>query len=178
MKKGFSLIEVLLIVALVAVTFAGIMALTQRILQLQNVVRNDFIAEGLLREGAELVKAIRNENVSSSLSFYQDLTPAATLDSTRIFALDWQGINAVAGTRDATHLFNVIAPYYTPARLKYTPGVSYQMTQGGNTPFARYFVAVYKLDGTRPYVQVDVTVYWEERGRGHTTHLRVKLYDQ
>ena len=183
MKKAFSLIEVLLIIALVAITFAGIMALTQRILQLENVVRNDFIAEGLLREGAELVTAVRNENASSSLAFFQDIWVAPTPPQTAyLFALDWQGVNYTGGFRDtANHVPAVTGASDVKAKTKYKASapsfLNYQLTQGDATVFSRYFKSTYKTDnGGRAYLDVEVIVYWEERGKGHSSNLHTKLY--
>lgn len=179
MKKGFSLIEVLLIVAIVAITFAGVMALTQKILQMENVVKNDFIAEGLLREGVELVKAVKNENVSSSLPYYTDLiTASPATGTTYMFALDWQGVNYNGG-RDSQHIYAISGAKDSRAVMKVSGAPYYQLATGNQTPFYRYFNSSYLSDsGARNYLYVDVVVYWEERGKGHTSHLHTKIFGE
>lgn len=187
MRKAFSLIEVLLIVAIVAVTFAGVMALTQRILQMENVVKNDFIAEGLLREGAELVRAVRSENVSSSLPFFKDMVAVDPMGmptpEVYSFAMDWQGVNYVDGIgRDASHIYQISGNRDPRAIVKMPNGPYYQMTGSPDTPFYRYFLVTYVPEGSaetlRYYLNIEVVVYWEERGKGHTSHLNTKLYGE
>lgn len=178
MKKGFSLIEIILIVALVSVTFVGVMGLTRRIMQMEHVVKNDFIAQGLLREGIELATAIRTENVSSSAPFWTDLSTAATNGSQRIFSADYNSINYSVRS---SNIKNVTTIKDNDARIKYdSNGKDYNIAVGNPTEFYRMFTGTYHdgtAEGSDPYVRVKVEVYWESYGKGHTQTLINDLYE-
>jgi prepilin-type N-terminal cleavage/methylation domain-containing protein len=184
-RPAFSLIEVLLVVALLAITFAGIMALTQRILQLENVVRNDYIAEGLLKEGVELAAAMRDENLSSGFQFYKDLVPncAAGNLGVQTFVVDWRGIDLVGAVRNSNFYSTGLSSLSdSKARVKYSTAYNYQKFDGADTVFYRSFDAFCmqedSLSGGRFFIKVDVRLYWEERGKGHFSHAVTKLYAQ
>ncbi|NCN25103.1 hypothetical protein GW935_00380 [Candidatus Falkowbacteria bacterium] len=191
---AFSLIEVILIVAMVAVVFVGVMSLTTRSLQMENVIKNDFIAQGLLREGVELAEAMRNENVVGSISFASGListttAPCDTGPCAHIVVFDWTNVptsnRATVSSTQITPALASLFPATSTARLKLSADIAsttpsfYQRTSGSDTPFYRYFEVSYDPNApdSKKFINVIVKVYWEERGKGHTSQVLSRLYD-
>lgn len=193
---AFSLIEVVLIVAMVAVVFVGVMSLTTRSLQMENVIKNDFIAQGLLREGVELAEAMRNENVINSISFASGLVstttaPCNTGACSNIAVFDWTNVpttnRATISSTQTTPALGSLFPATSTARLKLSADIAsttpsfYQRASGSDTPFYRYFDVSYVPasvnNNNRSFIDVIVKVYWEERGKGHISQVLSRLYD-
>lgn len=60
--KGFSLLEIIIAISLLAVGIAGAVALISRTISVGSVVRNQLVAWHLAQEGMEVVYNIRNTN--------------------------------------------------------------------------------------------------------------------
>ncbi len=76
-RPSFSLLEVILLIALVSVAFLGVSSLLRQTLQLEGLIKNDFIGNALADEGIALVEAMRNDNiVANSLLPFKDIANA------------------------------------------------------------------------------------------------------
>ena len=71
--KGFSLIEIITAVAILAVGISGSVALISRTISATSFVRNQFIAWQLAQEGMEVVHNIRNTNWVENVSWEDGL---------------------------------------------------------------------------------------------------------
>ena len=88
-ESGFSLLEIVVTLSLLAISLVAIITVAVKILQLENITENDFVAKGLLVEAVELAEAKRNDNVSNTLAFYTGLATNNVEGSTYSFAIDY-----------------------------------------------------------------------------------------
>lgn len=171
---GFSLLEIVVTISLVAVSLVAIISVATKILQVENVTENDFIAKGLLTECLELAEAHRNYNVTSSLPFYTDLTNLPPLSEGQVYTLriDYNndftqiGINGNGSVTDAS------------ARLNYDATNFYQYASGTPSKFYRMLKTSYHAGTTvhsTDYLDLECQLYWADRGRGSTQKLYTTL---
>lgn len=66
MKKGFSLVEVILVLGLISLSIVVLVSLAVSYLSILNSVRQRYIALNLAQEGLELIFALRNQNIAIS----------------------------------------------------------------------------------------------------------------
>jgi prepilin-type N-terminal cleavage/methylation domain-containing protein len=164
---GFSLLEIVVAISLLAITLVAIFSVVNKILQVSTVTENDFIAKGLLTEGGALAEAIRNNNVSSSLPFYTSLMTTPLADGkTYTMRIDYKGsTTSVTGISDSN------------AQLKYDSTNFYQYTSGTAVPFYRILYNTYHVSANRKWLEVQCQVYWSYHGQGSTQKLTTMLYN-
>jgi len=73
MNKGFTLIEIGMAVAIMAIGVVGIYALVPRITSVASISNNQFIASQLAKEGLEIVRNIRDSNWLAGNNFNNGL---------------------------------------------------------------------------------------------------------
>lgn len=150
--SGFSLLEIVVTLSLLAISLVAVITLATKILQVEYITENDFIAKGLLVEEVELAEAKRNANVATSTVFYSGMATSTVNGSTYSFALDYTGtVVAVGALPDAS------------ARLKYDDTNFYQLTNGTNTKFYRRIVSTYNTKN-KDSLEIEAQVYWADRG--------------
>lgn len=167
-ESGFSLLEIVVTLSLLAVSLVAIISVASKMLQVEHITENDFVAKGLLIEGVELAEAKRNANVAATpaLPFYTGLATSTTNGSTYSFALDYNWSTSTSGVLPNNN-----------ARLKYDDTNFYQLTTGTATKFYRRLVTTYKTKNTGS-VEVEAQVYWQDRGgKGNTQKLSSVLYN-
>ena len=79
-RRGFTLIELIIGMAIFAIGMTGILALLYGTIENSFVSRHEIVASNLLREEIELVKNIRNTNVRSYVDWDKnrvDTTPSS-----------------------------------------------------------------------------------------------------
>ncbi|MFH0840497.1 MAG: hypothetical protein V1865_00720 [bacterium] len=93
---GFSLVEIIIVTAIVTLSFMGIMSLVRRTIMLRSINQDNLIAGQLAAEGIELVKNVRNENwlQQSALGFTGKINannsvPNCAFSSTRTLPCDY-----------------------------------------------------------------------------------------
>lgn len=157
--SGFSLLEIVVTLSLLAISLVAIITVATKILQIEYITENDFVAKGLLIEGIELAEARRNLNVSSSTlgvpPFYQDLATTSPSDgSVYSFTLDYNGnFSQVGALPNAS------------ARLKYDDTNFYQLITGTDTKFYRRIVSTYNnTKNAKGSLDIEAQVYWADRG--------------
>jgi len=105
---SFSLLEILLLIALVGIAFVGVSNLLRQTLQLEGLAKNDFIANALADEGLALVKAMRLDNINytgvgAPLDVWQNIavttTPPALGPHYFVVDNDLKTINPTTGNR-------------------------------------------------------------------------------
>ena len=168
--KGFSLLEIMVAISLLAVSLVAIISVGTKILQVEHVTENDFIAKGLLVEGLEIAKAVRNSNINSLLPFYTSLTVASPTEGTVYnMRIDYTGTaNSVSSLTDPS------------AQLLYNSATFYQYVSGTPAIFYRMLKTTYHM-GTnivaKDWLDVESQVYWSDRGRGSTQKISITLYN-
>jgi len=74
MKRGFTLIEVIIAISVMATGVLGIYALVPKIVSISGTNLNKFVASQLAREGIEIVRNIRDTNWLEGVDFNGGLT--------------------------------------------------------------------------------------------------------
>ena len=150
---GFSLLEIVIVVFIVAIGLVGVISLTTQNLQAQTVNENKLIASGLAQEGVELARNWRDNN---------------WLDS-----VDWK--TGMAGTFSADYLSNkysVTGLNDNLARLKINASGFYETNSGTNSIFSRVITITDQGD----YLNVVCTVRWLSVNSANTYVAETQLY--
>jgi|GEM_PF-2198694 len=182
---SFSLLEILLLIALVGIAFVGVSNLLRQTLQLEGLAKNDFIANALADEGLALVKAMRLDNINydafgAPLDVWQDIAVTSTFPimNPHYFVVDndLKNLNPVAGTRP--YPANDLPGAYRldpAARLYFhdtVPAFKYYSHTDNAFPtnFYRMVIAIPEPYGgpTRFRVRVNVIVTLLYRGKTYT----------
>jgi|GEM_PF-1541119 len=170
--SAFSLLEITVVLALVAVSLMAIIALVNKVLQVENVTANDFIAKGLLTEGVELAEAKRNANVAVPQAFYSNLMSASPVNGTiYTMRIDYNGDSTEIGSGG-----NGLVTAAT-ARLQYDASNFYQYAPGTPSLFYRMLKNTYHIADGRDWLEVECQVYWSEHGHGSTQKMTMMLYN-
>jgi prepilin-type N-terminal cleavage/methylation domain-containing protein len=84
-KKGFSLAEVVIAVAVVGIGIVAVIVLISKSIQESIDIRNQIIAAQLAQEGVELVRWVRDDNVAKgNLPFSPSFPSGTNLDECRV----------------------------------------------------------------------------------------------
>ena len=145
-NSGFTLIETMLALAVLAIGFLGVYVAVRTSLNAAIATQNNLIASNLVQEGMELVHNMRDLDWKQSQSFGYFLTQA---QGTSPFIMDWTMSNLAAGSAN-------------PA-LKLDGSGRYNYTSGTDTPFKRQiYVSWQGVSGEQ--INVRTVVSWTERG--------------
>lgn len=99
-KKGFTIIEIVIVIFIIALSMVGIMSLVIQNMQVEYINKNMLIASQLVQEGLELVRNVRDNNwladynwktgdgVDPDTDIIGDQTYAITLDTSGITSID------------------------------------------------------------------------------------------
>jgi type II secretory pathway pseudopilin PulG len=108
-KKGFSLMEILVVLFIVSTTLIGIVSLIIQNIQVQSINKNNLIASSLAQEGLELIRQVRDDNWQKSRAFnyyiwdgsyvidYKNPIPVNTSDASmaKLYIMDGLYINNI-----------------------------------------------------------------------------------
>ncbi len=143
-NKGFTLLEVLIAVFILAIGVGSAFASIGQTLVAGFLARDRFIASYLAQEGIEIVKNIRDSNWVAGISWNNRLAPGE-------YGIDYK---------------NNFAPSTTYLNREATGFYSY--SSGTPTKFRRR-IYLQQTDPAR--IKIEVVVEWQERGR--TNNFRV-----
>lgn len=161
-RNGFTLVETLVAVAILAIAVAGPLVGASRALIATQVAKDQFIASYLAQEGIEYVRAFRdNAYLQDAGSYWSSFTTAieANCESPKRCTLDptlpmgygtGNSIQTVSGTPSALRLFGG----------RYT-----QNSSGTLTKFTR---TIQVTDPAETNEHITVTVSWDFRGTTYT----------
>lgn len=154
-KNGFSVLEVMVAVLIIAMGMVGVLSLVLQNIQVQHINKNNLIASQLAQEGLELVRNIRDDNWLDGNDY--DLGIIGDGD----YAIDYSiGVSDVDGINNAA--LNINASGF------YTHGA------GDATPFYRLITVD---DSSAEHLKVECKVRWSERNRTHDYTATTLLYD-
>lgn len=164
--KGFTLVETLVAITIIALALVGPFAAVQQALNASRSARDQLIASSLAQEGLEYVRSVRDGNYLYNLA-----NPGATVSwlygvdgtggSTNCVAADCV-IDATQGTRST-----IITPLYISAT-----GIYNQQASGTVSPFTRS-VRITTVSATE--VRVTVTMSWMTKNIPYTTSVSETL---
>lgn len=171
-QPSFSILEIILLIALVSIAFLGVSGLLRQTLQLEGLAKNDFIGNALADEGIELVRAMRNDNVTSSIPAFTDIAMTGN-SSTQYFKIDKNIKNFVSpGARLAgARTLSTASFIAADARLYFDPLNYYSHTVGASpTNFYRVIIATPEAYGSpaRHKVLLSSVVTLLYRGKTYT----------
>ena len=156
-KNGFSIMEVMVAVAIIVIGLIGVLSLSLQNMQAQNVSKNSLIASQLAQEGLELVRNIRDKNWLDGNAYDLGIVEGGTYAVDYTFAID-SSINSIdeAG-----------------ARLNINGAGFYAHGAGDATAFYRLITIVDNTD----YLEAECKVRWKGRNRTHDYTATTLLYD-
>jgi prepilin-type N-terminal cleavage/methylation domain-containing protein len=154
-KNGFTLLEVIVSMAVISVGILGALALTNYSISSAVFAKNQLISANLAQEQIEVVRNIRDSNWLGGVSWKDKIPQGTNLN------VDY----------NSTQLSDL------PDGL-FFDGLRYLHSTTPNTPFSRHLEIAYKIDGDGyEYIQVKSVVEWKDRGRVHKILAIDHLYD-
>lgn len=169
MKKGFTVIEVIVAIFLITAGIVGVLSLITQTISSVSISRDKLIAAYLAQEGIEIVRNIRDGNwleQRNNLTLPWDDGIAPCLPANRPcsaeFEADYDDQNLSSYTGN-------------PLNLENPPSNMYGYGSGTPTKFRR------KITITAPaetyILQVSVLVEWEEKGKPYSVEAQENLYN-
>ena len=138
-ERGFTLIEALVALVILTIALGPALVLSSNISSTSSVTQHNLIAANLSQEGLEVVRALRDANWYSGLSFDTGLSDG-------IYRIEWNS--------------NALITLGSNPPLKISAGL-YNYSTGTDTLFQRT-VTVTKINSEELRIISDVT--WTERG--------------
>ena len=161
-KEGFSLVEILAVLFVIAMALLGIVSLINQNIQVQNINKNNLIASSLAQEGIELVRNNRDANWLNNRSFDTDLSDGP-------YQADYR-TGVVVPTADISQ---------TKIYLKDGFYVHDNGSDAGLTPtiFSRQLVVKRLKDYDGQPLQVRSIISWTDHGKPYRYELQTLLFD-
>lgn len=178
-QLGFTMIEILIMISLIALAFVAIMSLVIKNVQMEQVIKNDFTAVSLAKEGIELVEEVRNDNLAQGYNFYKDLTVLSPINgSTHAFAIEY-----ITDINNRPRIIPVADISDPQTILKFNNTDYYQHTGSGlgqtESKFKRMITTVFQneTDDLNAYLKIISEVHWEYKGNDHSYRITTLLFD-
>lgn len=173
MKKGFTLLEVIVAIFIITVGIIGVLSLVTYTISSAKVSSQKLVAAYLAQEGIEIVRNIRDGNWLFKTTW-----------DTALGKGDWEGdyqdILSLTNKCSSTP-FN--CEYDDLQFLKIDGGFYKYSASGTKTPFKRRITIFDKTDLSSPpdriidMLKVSVTVFWEEKGKTYEVEAQENLYN-
>lgn len=159
---GFSIIEVVIVTAIVSLAFIGLSALNIMSLQSHNMNRSNLTASALAQEGIEIVRNRRDQNWLTAGNPWLQGIP-----TNEYFALDYTGsiIKPLTGQKDQqANLKLLLSGYYASSTA---------VALGSPTKFYRTL----KVEDGGHMATTTCTVLYNERGIDKKYEIKTILYN-
>ncbi|MDO8495188.1 MAG: type II secretion system protein [bacterium] len=157
-ESGFTLIEAMVSVVILSIALTAIMGLFTINITSANLVRNNYIASGLIQEGVEVVRNLRDADWHASRAFGSFGAGAPVSDGSYIVQWDSDQLTIFADTFLLRDPVSGLFSYDT----------------GNNTLFKRKIdIVTVSLIEKR----VTVTVSWDQKGYPKSISAEEHLYD-
>jgi type II secretory pathway pseudopilin PulG len=159
-SAGFTLIETLVLLLVFSVSLTAIFSLLTSNLKEASLIRNNFVASGLVQEGMEVVRNIRDGDWYAGRPFGSFGASGVTPDGTYRVQWDSQTLLPLESN-----------PYLT--KNSGTSLVSYD--PGGNDTIFKRTITISSVSGAEKMVAATVT--WSERGVPKSVSAEEHLYN-
>ena len=166
-QAGFTVLEALIAISIIVIGVGGVFGLTSRTVADSSANNNKLVAVYLAQEGIEIVRNIRDTNYLK----IRQAVPGAAWDDGIILPGNDCATWCEADYNDAA-LSGVVAGLNPLQRDGNTSIYSYD--GGSATPFTREIKATAVGVGK---IEVEVTVFWSERGNVQKTVAATELYN-
>lgn len=161
-KKGFSLMEILVVLFIVSTTLLGVVSLIIQNIQVQSINKNNLVASSLAQEGIEIVRQVRDINWQNGWSFNTFLNDGS-------YRVDYRlpVVIPIGGVSD------------TKLYLKDGMYVSDNGSDSGLTPtiYSRQIVISRLVSYSGRPLQVRSIVSWTDHNRPYRYELQTLLFD-
>jgi prepilin-type N-terminal cleavage/methylation domain-containing protein len=162
-KSGFTLIEVIISIAIVVIALISALSLITFSTTSIRINKSKIIAAGLVQEGLEIVKNIRDNN-------WLHNCPACDRRTTGTWRT---GLNA-GDSRVQYNLENLLS--FSSVPLKIDSNGFYQYDSGSNTSFYRR-INIYYIPGNDDQIKVIAEVTWTEKGGIQSVSAETRYYN-
>jgi len=163
-KKGFTMIEIVVVLLVVSIGIVGVMSLIVQNIQTQSYDKNTLISSQLAQEGIELIRKVRDSNWKTSLSFGTGLV--GTMGTKYDYYMDY--LDSVPHIYSGNSS-NLILKIDSSGFYRNGP-----LTSASNSIFSR-LISITELDDHT--LLVDSTVTWTDHGHNYSYNLETLLYD-
>lgn len=171
---GFNMIEILIMISLLVLTFVAVMSLIIKNIQMEQIIKNDFVAMSLAKEGLELVEEMRNENLRGALPPFSNISNG--LEGIPYnFRIDYfLGMASILPMPSGLDDNSSILKFNDTDYYQYTgTGVGQEPSQ-----FRRNITTVYFNDGqVNRYLKVTSSVAWDYKGQRQIYDISTLLFD-
>lgn len=168
-QKGFTLLEVVVSLALIVTVFGGVTSLAILTRESEQASKNNLVASYLAKEGQELVRYYRDQNyLRGATAFFEISDGADNTDYT--FFIDYSGTVTHTTTTDVKEA----------ELLKINTDNFYNNAGSGtDTIFRRLVTTTYHIatETTAAYIDVKVEVHWKSDTKQNTYTLNGTLSD-
>jgi len=155
-NKGFSLMEVIIAIAIITTALISIMVLITFSISSIRVAKSKIIATNLAQEGLEIVRNIRDSNWLS----YKRASE------------NWRDGLQPGDYRVQYNQLGLLS--FSALPLRKNSNGFYQYDSGNNTPFYRKITIEHVADNQ---IKVKVEVNWQERGKNQIIQAEDRLYN-
>ncbi len=168
LQKGFTLVETLVAVLILAITITGVFAALSINRDIAGQTRRNFIASGLVQEGVEVVHNLRDNDWLQDRAFgtFGDTSAFAVADGD--YRVQSDSVKLLPLDTNPTLTIDSVSGLY-----------SYDSTATSKTtPFHRV-IHVQSVPSQIPAVEkiITVTVTWQEKGREMSIAAEEHLFD-
>lgn len=164
-RPGFTIVEIMVVLLVVALALVGILSLITQTIQGQSYNKDNLTASQLAQEGIELIRRVRDSNWKASQPFNTNLAPAVGMVFP--YYMDYRD--------SAPHPHNLSQPgelvLHQDSNGFYFNDINSAAT---STPFSR-LITVVLLDSKS--MEVNCTVTWGDHNRSYSYNLETLLYD-
>ncbi len=157
-KKGFTLVEVIVILFIMSLGLIGILGLIVQNIQSQSYNKSNLIAYQLAQEGIELIRKVRDSNWRESLP-YDDKLAAGQ------YFMDYEDA--------APQAYNPVMPEQLVLNKNAANFYTHDLA-ATTTPFSR-LITIQAIDDHS--FRVNSSIFWGEHGRNYVYDLETVLYN-
>ncbi len=158
MKYGFSILEIITVIFIIATGLVGIMSLVVQNIQIQYVNKNNLIASQLAQEGLELIRNKRDNNWLNGIIWNDGLTAGNYVN-------DYTGyINSVSGMEEAK------------LQIKTNTGEEFYLYDVSE-PDSNFSRLITITESDTEHINVSCRIEWPDRGNIYNYVADTVLYD-
>jgi len=164
MKKGFTILEVIVAIFVIITGIVGVMALVTQTIGSVSVSSQKLTAAYLVQEGVEIVRNIRDTNWLEGMNWDDGLGVG-----------DWEGDYSDDDLTLCSSTPFDCPSLGLPLRPLRIDGNFYNYTSGTTTPFFRR-ITIFDNVANQEF-KVNVSVSWQERGKPYEVEAQETLYN-